>query len=51
LFDLVDLQGHTPAEVADLTGANASTIRAHLFKARATVRAALLDALPSTTDS
>ena len=50
LFDLVDLQGHTPAEVADLTGANASTIRANLFKARATIRAALLDVLPSTSD-
>ena len=50
LFDLVELQGLTPAEVADLTGANASTIRANLFKARATIRAALLDALPSTTD-
>lgn len=46
LFDLVDLQGYTPGEVADLTGANPSTIRAHLFKARATIRAALLAPLP-----
>lgn len=46
LFDLVDLQGYTPAEVAELTGANPSTIRANLFKARATIRAALLEPLP-----
>jgi RNA polymerase sigma-70 factor (ECF subfamily) len=48
LFDLVDLQGYTPAQVAELTGANPSTIRANLFKARATIRAALLDPLPVT---
>lgn len=46
MFDLVDLQGYTPAEVAELTGANPSTIRGNLFKARAAVRAALLPPLP-----
>lgn len=42
IFDLVDLQGYSPAEVAEFTGANPSTVRANLFKARATVREALL---------
>lgn len=44
VFDLVDLQGYSPAEVAEFTAANPSTIRANLFKARATVREALLAA-------
>lgn len=46
IFDLVDLQGYSPAEVAELTGANPSTIRGNLFKARATVREALLTKEP-----
>ena len=38
VFDLVDLQQYDPAEVAVMTSTNASTVRAHLFKARATIR-------------
>ncbi|MBA3646071.1 MAG: sigma-70 family RNA polymerase sigma factor [Gemmatimonadaceae bacterium] len=45
-FDLVDLQGHTPAEAAELTGAKAVTIRAHLFKARSAIRARILSQHP-----
>jgi RNA polymerase sigma-70 factor (ECF subfamily) len=38
VFDLVDLQGLTPAEAAELTGSNPSTVRGHLFKARSSIR-------------
>lgn len=42
IFDLVDLQGYDPIEVALMTQANPATVRANLFKARAAVRAHLL---------
>ena len=38
IFDLVDLQGFSPAEVADLLEMVPSTVRANLFKARRTIR-------------
>jgi RNA polymerase sigma-70 factor (ECF subfamily) len=47
VFDLVDLQGFDPAEVADLTGLKAATVRGNLFKARAAIRAHLIEAHPS----
>ena len=46
VFDLVDLQQYDPAEVAAMTGTNANTVRAHLFKARSTVRQKLRDSHP-----
>jgi RNA polymerase sigma-70 factor, ECF subfamily len=46
VFDLVDLQGFDPAEVADLTGLKAATVRGNLFKARAAIRAHLIAAHP-----
>lgn len=46
-FDLVDLQGFDPAEVADLTGVKAATVRGNLFKARAAIRAHLIEAHPA----
>jgi RNA polymerase sigma-70 factor, ECF subfamily len=46
VFDLVDLQGHEPAEVAILLNTSAGTIRGNLFKARASMRARLLEDHP-----
>ena len=46
-FDLVDLQGHDPAEVAELIGSKPGVVRANLFKARASIRAHLLEAHPA----
>ena len=46
VFDLVDLQGHDPAEVAQLIGIKPATVRANLFKARAAIRASILKLHP-----
>ena len=50
VFDLVDLQGFDPVEVADLTGVKAVTVRANLFKARAAIRAHLLAVHPEWSE-
>lgn len=42
MFDLVDLQGLTPAEAAELTGSNPATVRVHLFKARSSIRSRII---------
>jgi RNA polymerase sigma-70 factor (ECF subfamily) len=47
VFDLVDLQGHDPAEVARIIGLKQSTVRANLFKARASIRAHLVETHPA----
>ena len=47
VFDLVDLQGMSPAEVSEMIEMNASTVRAHLFKARRAIRQRILLAVPS----
>jgi RNA polymerase sigma-70 factor (ECF subfamily) len=47
VFDLVDLQGHEPAEVAEMLGLKQATLRANLFKARASIRANLIAAHPA----
>ena len=47
VFDLVDLQGHDPAEVADMIGVRAGTVRANLFKARAAIRERILELHPA----
>ena len=46
VFDLVDLQGHDPIEVAEMIGIKAGTVRANLFKARASIRAHILGLHP-----
>jgi RNA polymerase sigma-70 factor (ECF subfamily) len=46
VFDLVDLQGHDPSEVAAMIGIKAATVRANLFKARASIRAHILEMHP-----
>jgi len=43
LFDLIDLQGFTPAEVAEMLDMNPSTVRVHLFKARKRIRGWMLE--------
>jgi RNA polymerase sigma-70 factor (ECF subfamily) len=47
VFDLVDLQGHQPAEVAEMLGLKQATLRASLFKARAAIRANIIAAHPA----
>ena len=42
VFDLVDLQGLSPAEVAERTGMRPVSVRANLFKARKAIRDSLL---------
>ena len=47
-FDLVDLQGHSAAEVALMTGRSAGAVRVSLFKARAVIRERLLETYAAT---
>lgn len=47
IFDLVDLQGFAPSEVAERTGMNPASVRANLFKARAAIREKFLATHPS----
>lgn len=42
MFDLIDLQGLTPSEAAEMTGSNPATVRVHLFKARSSIRTRLM---------
>lgn len=42
LFDLIDLQGHTPAEAAAMLDMNPNTVRVHLLRARRAIRARIL---------
>ena len=46
LFDLVDLQGLSPAEAADLLGLNHTTARVHVLRARRAIRARILAVHP-----
>ena len=47
VFDLIDLQGLSPAEVASRTGLKAVSVRANLFKARKAIRDSLLTTHPA----
>ena len=47
IFDLVDLQGLSPAEVAERTGMKPVSVRASLFKARKAIRESLLASHPA----
>ncbi len=42
VLDLIDLQGHDPAEAAAMLGIEAGTVRAHLHRARRSLRSRLL---------
>ena len=46
IFDLCDLQGRSPAEVANMLELNPASVRASLFKARASVRRTILATHP-----
>jgi RNA polymerase sigma-70 factor (ECF subfamily) len=50
IFDLIDLQGLTPAEVAERTGMKPVSVRANLFKARSSIRARVLATHPSYSE-
>src|SRR5438874_11451270 len=50
IFDLVDLQGVSPAEVAERTGMKPVSVRANLFKARKAIRDSLLATHPSYSE-
>ncbi len=43
VFELADLRGLTPTEIAEKLGMEAVTVRGHLFKARRAIRAKLLE--------
>lgn len=47
VFDLVDLQGFDPVEVAAMIGAKPATVRGNLFKARSSIRARILSLHPA----
>jgi RNA polymerase sigma factor (sigma-70 family) len=47
IFELVDLQGFSPAEAAERTGMKPVSVRANLFKARKAIRETLLATHPS----
>lgn len=47
VLDLVDLQGYSPGEAAEMLELNPSTLRANLFKARASMRTRLIAQFPS----
>ena len=46
VFDLVDLQGRSPAEAAVQLGLNAATVRVHLLRARRRLRLQILEKHP-----
>ena len=50
IFDLVDLQGLSPAEVAARTGIKPVSVRANLFKARRAIRESLLATHPAYSE-
>lgn len=50
VFDLCDLQGHGPTEVADMLGIEPVSVRGSLFKARRTLRARILEEHPELVE-
>lgn len=50
IFDLVDLQDHAPVEVAEMLEMNPVTVRAHLFRARRTIRSWLMERHPELVE-
>ena len=45
-LDLVDMQGHSPAEAAQMLGLDPATVRTHLHRARRRLRTLILTHLP-----
>jgi RNA polymerase sigma-70 factor, ECF subfamily len=50
VFDLVDLQGHSPLEVAKMLNVKPVSVRAALFRARSTIRRRILDTHPGLVE-
>jgi len=50
VFDLAELQGVPAAEIAEILGIEAVSVRAHLFKARRTLRARILESHPELAE-
>lgn len=50
VLDLADLQGIPQVEIAELLDMNPVTVRAHLFRARRTIRARMLARYPSLAE-
>ena len=51
IFDLVDLQGFTPAEIADMLDMEQVTVRANLCKARRAIRTRILRDHPELVET
>jgi RNA polymerase sigma-70 factor (ECF subfamily) len=50
VFDLADLQGYGPVEIAEMLDMNANTVRAHLFRARRFIRRKILETQPELVE-
>jgi RNA polymerase sigma-70 factor (ECF subfamily) len=50
VFFLVDIEGHDPVDAAGHLGLNPATVRAHLFRARHTLRARILERHPEIAE-
>ncbi len=50
VFDLVELQGYSAAEAAEMLVMNASTVRVHLLRARRTLRARIIERHPALAE-
>ncbi len=50
VFFLADLAGHSPAEIAERLAMNPVTVRAHLHRARRTLRARILERYPDLAE-
>lgn len=50
IMDLIDFQGFSPGETAELLEMNANTVRANLFKARRAIRSRILEADPTAAE-
>lgn len=51
VFDLVDLQGYSPAEVADMLGLERVTVRTNLLRARRALRRRILESHPELVEA
>jgi len=50
VFDLVELQGYTAVEAAEMLAMSASTVRVHLLRARRTLRARIMERHPALAE-
>lgn len=50
VFDLADLQGHSPAEIGEMLEMNPVTVRANLCKARRAIRTKILERFPEMAE-